>query len=336
MNIVTAEENDRERFDLFVADHPTGTFLQTWAWGEWQTHQKKTVERFLFTDDGSVVGVGQAILTNTPLGNYFYLPYGPLWSVDLPKSDIVALFDSLKKELSLPNVLCVRIEPTVKFDVTAVRAVKAEAIQPPQTLIKDISASEEDLLSSLHHKTRYNIKVAQKHGVTVTTHDRPNKEVISLIMQTAARQKYRGYSPDYIDKLWNFFATNDLGIKATGYLAIQNDTPLASGLMIDSCKTRMYLFGGSDYAHRNLMAPYLLHWQAMRDAKNSGKKYYDFGASENASGHTGGYMRFKLGFNPDILEFGGTHDLVIAQSKYKLYKLARKLNRLWLHLPHRK
>ena len=150
-------------------------------------------------------------------------------------------------------------------------------------------------------------------------------------MQTSDRQGYRNHSALYIEGLWRFFNDSKQNLSIKGYLAEKDSTALASGLMVDFGKTRMYLFGGSNYEHRSLMAPYLMHWQAMLDAKDSGLNFYDFGASENASGHSGGYMRFKMGFNPDIINFSGTHDLITKPTVYSIYKLLRKINRLRLH-----
>lgn len=344
MEITLATESRRKEFDDFIINQKIGTFLQSWDWGNWQTAQGKSVKRYFFEQDGKVVGIVLAIFVKSPLGDYFYCPYGPIWSNQFNEdggsdSIVESLLFALTQQLRLEhNAMFIRIEPTVEINLVKLGAVKAEAVQPPQTLIKDISQTSEELMQSFHSKTRYNIRVAQRNEVEITTYTSVNQDVINLIMQTSRRQGYRNHSSAYIQKLWEFFAntgssTNNgvQNLKAVGYLATKNSIPLAGGLMIDFGKTRMYLFGGSDYAHRSLMAPYLLHWQAMLNAREVGMTSYDFGAIENASGHTGGYMRFKMGFNPAIINFAGTHDLVINKNMYKIYSALRKINRLRLH-----
>ena len=84
------------------------------------------------------------------------------------------------------------------------------------------------------------------------------------------------------------------------------------------------------------MAPYLMHWQAMLDAKKLGLKFYDFWGIETASGATPGFVRFKLGFcsaadNPSeagIREYAGAYDLVNNRVWYFIYKWVRRINLL--------
>lgn len=336
MDIVKLKEYQSDQFNKYVQTHPRGFFLQAWDWGLWQTALGKTVERYQFLDGGKPIGSAQIILMDTPAGSYAYCPLGPLWDESIDTATTLDLLKLLAEELqSEHKLLFVRVEPPIQIDISVI-ATKSETVQPPQTLLKDISGSDDELLATFHHKTRYNIKVAQRRGVTVKTFAEPHGQVIDLIMQTTSRQGYRNHPAGYIKKMWQFFADNTSSISATGYLATLDNIPIASGLMIDFSKMRMYLFGGSDYKHRSAMAPYLIHWRAMLDAKSRGINYYDFGAAENASGHTGGYMRFKMGFNPEIINFTGTHDIVLNRPRYALFKTLRRANRAWLHLPFNK
>lgn len=342
MEIVKLDISHKAEYNDFLKSQTLNTFLQAWEWGQWQEAQGKTVQRYFFIADThnesakKIVGCAQVILMTTPLGNYYYCPYGPIWDSEVSEQ---TMYESLKKFSSAlkkqSKVLFLRLEPLQQLELNSVEGVKAESVQPPQTLIKNILKSEEEILKTFHHKTRYNIKVAQKHEVKVQKFSDVNADVVRLIMQTSERQDYRNHSDVYIKKLWEFF--NNLGnkseIKVTGYLASKDALPLASGLMIDFAHTRMYLFGGSNYEQRNLMGPYLMHWQAMIDAKDEGLGFYDFGASENASGHSGGYMRFKMGFNPEIINFTGTHDIPFNKNVYRIYRSLRKVNRIFLHLP---
>ena len=110
--------------------------------------------------------------------------------------------------------------------------------------------------------------------------------------------------------------------------------------MVDFGQTRTYLFGGSSSEHKNVMAPYLLHFQALRDAQSQGLKFYDFWGIETAGGDSPGFARFKLGFAPRSssesaipqlgsafasgqVEYGGAYDLVLRRFWYKAYSLLR-------------
>jgi len=103
---------------------------------------------------------------------------------------------------------------------------------------------------------------------------------------------------------------------------------LASAIYLDFGKTRTFLFGGSSSEDKNVMAPYLLHWQAMLDAKNLGMIFYDFWGTETASGKVPGFVRFKLGFGGGEKIYSGAHDLVVKPGLYWLYRTVRILYRM--------
>lgn len=327
-----------DKYESFLKEQSFCSFLQCSDWGAWQEAQGQKVLRFIFVEGNDILGSAQVILKSTPLGKYFYCPYGPVFKKDLRGEDIKNIFEKLITNLKQDkNILFVRVEPTTVLDLNKFGGVKAEPVQPPQTLLKDISGSVDDLQKSFHHKTRYNIKLAQKHEVEIKSFKTLNENsrlVIDLIMQTSRRQGYRNHSESYITKLWGYFSENKNDeISVTGYLAEKGGLAIASGLFVDFANTRMYLFGGSNYEGRNFMGPYLMHWQAMLDAKEKGLALYDFGAGEDASGKSGGYARFKKGFNPEIVEFSGTFDFVVNSPKYTIFRALRKVNRLRLHLP---
>ena len=282
----------------------------------------------------SVLMTAQFIEHSTPFGKYLYCPYGPITDSRLTINDLQKQLTDLLHKIreDFPNLLFIRLEPTLHFELSTFNLQPTAHIQPDQTLLLNISKPANELLTSFHPKTRYNIKVAEKHEVTVQTFTDVNQSVVDLIMETSNRQKYRSHYREYIEKLWNFFATNKGDVKVTGYLASVEGKSAASALMIDFAQTRMYLFGGSNYELRQSMAPYLLHWQAIQDEKNIGLTYYDFGASETATGASGGFMRFKMGFNPTLIQFGGTWDIKIKPIPYAAYTLSRKLNRILKHL----
>ena len=98
--------------------------------------------------------------------------------------------------------------------------------------------------------------------------------------------------------------------------------------MVDFAKTRMYLYGGSSENEKNLMAPYLMHWQAMQDARNLGLEFYDLGGSEVSGGGERGFTRFKKGFGGRVVEYAGAYDVIYNKLWYNAYRIVRHANRL--------
>ena len=334
MQIIAVSTQNTKQYNDFVVKNE-GSFLQSFEWGQWQEEQGRKVHRYLMKNDNKNEDVmaAQFIEHSTPFGSYLYCPYGPVLNCRLQIADCKLEITELVNQIRVnqPDLLFIRIEPTFDFKLLTLNFQPTSHTQPDQTLLLNINQTPDKLLASFHPKTRYNIKIAEKHGVTVETFTDVNQKVIDLIMETSNRQKYRNHSREYIEKLWNFFAKFNGDVKATGYLAQVNGKPAAAGLMVDFAKTRMYLFGGSNYELRQSMAPYVLHWQTILDAKQKGLIVYDLGASETASGKSGGFMRFKLGFNPTLVKFGGTFDVIKKRFPYHLYQVFRKINRFIKH-----
>lgn len=187
----------------------------------------------------------------------------------------------------------------------------------------------------MHPKTRYNIKVAERHGIQVTSEPivTPGyglhlQEALSLLVGTARRQQFKSHPAGYYKRLIDFFGMQPEGACTVSvYKALYKTGLLAVALMVDFGATRTYLFGGTAATQKNLMAPYALHWAAMLDAKSKGLASYDFWGIETASGKIPGFVRFKLGWGGATIDYPPAIDIVQRQPWYTIYTLLRSLNR---------
>jgi peptidoglycan pentaglycine glycine transferase (the first glycine) len=341
MKIVGLSENEIQQYNQFVVNSPTGSFLQSCEWGEWQEKLGRKVWRFLVSDSDQIIAAIQLIKIPLPFGKYYlYAPYGPVvmehgaWSME-----------HFLKELKFKclDAVFVKIEPKSHQISQSLNFLffKSSNVQPGKTLVIDLSKSEEEILAKMHPKTRYNIRLAEKHNVKVRSdlaiipgHGLYFQEVIDQITETEQRQGFKGHGVGYYKNLVDFFALQKKSeIKIFIYKALNQNQLLACGIMLDFGKTRTYLFGGSSENNKNLMAPYLLHFQAMKDAKNLGLGFYDFWGIETSSGKIPGFARFKQGFAPQhssgsasgIMEYAGAYDIPINKNIYWLYRLAKKV-----------
>lgn len=341
MKLVELSEKDKEQYNQFVSIQPLGSFLQSWDWGQWQEKLGRQVRRFFIKDEqGKIFGALEAVIMPLPLKRFFvYVPYGPVFD-GKPETIINELFSKF------PKAIFIRLEPKEMPNVTApiLNVIKSSNIQPAKTLVIDLSRTEEELLSDMHAKTRYNIRLAQKHGVEIQDEFVLTvgkglfaQEAVELIYNTAKRQAYLAQARSYFQGLVDFFAVQNskADLRLHIYKALYDKQLLASAIIIDFGGTRTYLFGGSSSEQRNLMAPYLLHWQAMLDAKAQGQKSYDFWGIETAKGEEPGFVRFKLGFGGQAFQYAGAYDCVNSRALYNVYKFLRVLNRfgqkLWKH-----
>ncbi len=351
MKLVELSSVDKDHYNAFVAAQESGSFLQSWEWGQWQERLGKKAFRFFIDDDGgNTVASIQLIQSPLPLGRfYLYAPYGPVVSEKL-KVESKKLVQELQKRF--PSAIFIRIEPKVTFHFPLstfhLPIYKSVNIQPGKTLVVDLKKTEDELLAEMHPKTRYNIKLAQRHGVQISGeliavpgHGLYVKEALDLIINTADRQSFQTFPFSYYDGLLNFFAVQnpDSAVRLYIYKALLERELLSTAIMVDFGLTRTYLFGGSSQHHREVMAPYALHFTAMRDAKNLGLSSYDFWGIETASGDMPGFVRFKMGFAPQsdsglaggsIKEYAGAYDIPRQKLWYHGYKALRQVNRTWI------
>jgi len=289
----------------------SGAFLQSWEWGEFQRAAGEKVRRKVYRDDGEIVGVGQWLDRNISLfGSYGFCPKGPIGAWQ-PRSD---------------EHTFLRIEPADSDLASYGR--KTIDLNPAHTLITDLSSSEEELLAAMHHKTRYNIRLASKRGVHIHVLSKKFDQAWELFEQTAARGKFRLHARSYYQNMLEELSTDTC--RAFLAVATYEHKVLAANIMIDFAGTRTYLHGASGNVHRKLMAPYLLHWELMRDAKAHGLTSYDWWgvAPKGAKNHSwAGISRFKRGFGGEEVSVPGTFDLIQSPVRYHMYKTARMIRR---------
>ncbi|MBI4437516.1 peptidoglycan bridge formation glycyltransferase FemA/FemB family protein [Candidatus Uhrbacteria bacterium] len=316
---------DQTIWNPFVLQHGprSGRFLQSWEWGEFQRAAGETVRRETFEEDGEIVGVAQWLDRKVPLlGTYAFCPKGPV----IRKGE-----GRLEGLAQAGGKIFLRIEP--EGGELLLRAKKSIDLNPANTLITELTHSEDALLAAMHEKTRYNIRVAGKHDLEIDLHHASFDDVWMLFGQTAQRGDFRLHSRSYYELMLRHLQTD--GCRAFCAAAHKSGKPLAVAIMVDFGDTRTYLHGASSSEDRNLMAPYLLHWSLLKDAKARGKHFYDWGGVALVgapSDHPwSGISRFKRGFFGEEVAAPGTFDLVLQPARYRLYAMSRAVVRALRH-----
>lgn len=287
-------------------------FLQT---PEWLMFQRSLGRKVWRLDDGFIkAGV---IRHDVRLGqNFLYIPYGPELNLDLARDGLrneVSHFAGFIRGLARDEgSMFVKLEPThdVVMELLQRNGLRLRRspvhIQPMYTVVADLTQTEEQLLDAMHHKHRYNVKLAEKKGVSAGMAD-DVQTFVRMLGETAKRDKFRSHAPLYYQKLMNAFS-GDGPLRARLWFAYRGGAPVAGALMMEHGTTVHYLHGASDYEHRALMAPHLLHWTMMREYKRRGFKWYDFWGVDARKWP--GVTRFKLGWGAKLVEYPGSFDLV--------------------------
>jgi lipid II:glycine glycyltransferase (peptidoglycan interpeptide bridge formation enzyme) len=328
--------------------------------------------------NSKLLAVALIIKYNLPFGkNYFYCPRGPVINesrINLEHSGqesriLDLLFDEIKKIAKKEKTMFLRIDPPIKtdqesgimnYECFSNLKKSPNEIQPKNTLILDLTKSEGELLKEMKQKTRYNIRLAGKKELRITSLAywqagqelrMDNKKVFKekfeefwkLTKETSRRDKFSSHNKNYYWKMLESLSECDINegeqtfvrLQARLYLAEYNNKIIAANIVLFFGDVAVYLHGASSNEHRNLMAPYLLQWRQILDAKKAGCKRYDFwGVSATkatlanvnfVSDTWGGITRFKKGFGGGEKNNIGAYDLVFDNIGYAIYRFMRKI-----------
>jgi len=199
-------------------------------------------------------------------------------------------------------------------------------IQPPDTVLVDLTPHLEQILAAMKPKCRYNIGLAQKRGVIVCEQEDNIEVFYRLLTETALRDGIAVHNIEYYRALFEEAkgeSTRTVPVQLRLYTARHENDDLAAIVVLFRGKQATYLYGASSNIKRNLMAPYALQWKAMQDAKASGCTVYDlFGIPPDESpGHPmAGLYRFKTGFGGAIVHRPGSWDYPYKPILHILFK----------------
>lgn len=286
--------------------------LQSDEWGEFR---KKTpnVKR-VFRIDGCQIFIHS-------------IPHFPWTVAYLPRPEKIGNIKNITDACRREKALFLKIEPAINYVLPATGYRVGKPILPRHTIYIDLAKSEDELLAGMHEKTRYNIHLAQKKDLKVSEGE--NLEAfIEVLEKTEDRQKFYSHPSDYYRILWETLRPHKMAYLLSAF----SGNNLAAGIMLFRYQETLYYpYGGSDPKFRELMAPNLLHWEAMKLGKKLGCKIYDLWGSYKNGPEEGdpwwGIYRFKKGFGGKEITFPETVDIPLSPL-YNLYPLADKLRRL--------
>ena len=198
-----------------------------------------------------------------------------------------------------------------------------EQIQYRNTVVSDLTPSEDELLAAMKPKWRYNIRLAERKGVVVrdgTAADLP--AFYAMYAETGGRDGFLVRPFDYYRAIWERFLADGLGHVL---LAEVDGAPVAGLFLFRYGPTAWYFYGASTAQSRDLMPNHALQWAAMRWAKAAGCTRYDWwGAPDvlDESDPMWGVYRFKQGFGGEFTPWIGAWDFPTNRAAYWGYTVA--------------
>jgi peptidoglycan pentaglycine glycine transferase (the first glycine) len=357
--------NAQADWNKVIASLPGAHLLQTWQWGQEKARLGWRPLPHVWRDERGQVEAAALILQRTVASGGFalqprvlYVPKGPLldWNNTALRQSVL---DDLQTFTRRQGAIFIKIDPDVclgtgipacfgagipgtaeSFENPGGAAVASELsrrgwrfsdeqIQFRNTVLVDLTHSEDDLLARMKQKTRYNIRLAQRKGVTV----RPSRpEDLDLLYrmyaETSVRDGFVIRDRRYYLNLWVAFIQAHM---AEPLIAEVEGQPVAAVVIFRFAGQAWYLNGMSRDLRREYMPNFLLQWEAMRRAKSAGCTSYDlWGAPDEfvESDPMWGVYRFKEGFNGSVVRTLGAWDYPARPLLYQLYTqlLPRLLN----------
>ena len=287
----------------------------------------------VFREAGVILGGAQVMIDSFAPGKcYYYIPHGPVLPED--EADAEQLFAAVmayldKKRTKEPQVVShVRLEPPWTQIPSFVRGWREAKswLEPRNTLCIDLSLAETAILAQMKPKGRYNIGVARRKGVSVVE-DRSAQGIadfLDIYDETFARHGLDSHSADYFHALIERLVAFDSGsILFAEYQGLR----LATALIVYFGDTATYRYGGSRLSHRNAMAPYLLHFEAMLRAKARGHRWYDFygiAPQDRPDDRWANFSVFKRKFGGHDLNLIPALDHIYDPDAYQAYRQRNK------------
>ena len=321
-----------------IASSSQGHLLQSWAWGQLKSQFGWAVER-VEVDRASAQILFRALPGG--LGSIGYIPKGPVadFHDDTALKSLLVAIRPLARE---HGALCLKVEPNLADEPWLAERLRAngfcpspQEIQPRRTILVDLDDEPDELLKRMKQKTRYNIRLAGRRGVTI----RPGEEqdlpaVYDLMMLTAERDGFGIHSRAYYETAYRLFVPDGRG----AMLLAEHEGQLLAALMAFAFgRTAIYMYGASSNEGRKRMPTYLLQWEAMLWAQERGCVFYDLWGVPDEDLETletnfpqrsdglWGVYRFKRGFGGVLTRSTGAWDLVYSPFRYELYRAALKL-----------
>lgn len=311
-------------WNQFLAKFPDAHLLQLGEWGELKRGFGWKPVRVILGDTGA-----QILFRKLPLGfTIAYMPKVSSEQLSVTSEQFWREVDSVCKK---NRAVFIKFEPDAwnnEFNLQlSTFQPSSHNIQPPRTITLDITASEEEILSSMKPKCRYNIRLAEKKGVTVRAWD-DIAAFHEMMIVTGGRDEFGVHSKEYYQRAYDLFHP-----KGTCELLVAEyeGKPLASLIVFANAKRAWYVYGASNNEERNRMPTYLLQWEAIRWARARGCQEYDLwgvpdedettleAQFENRSDGLWGVYRFKRGFGGQIKRAAQALDRVYNPFLYWIY-----------------
>lgn len=333
--------NQYTEYEDFVKNHPNGSLMQSIKWHNAKPDWGHEViaER---DENGKIVAGVSVLIKKIPLfgTSMLYAPRGPVCfydDIEILKK-LQAGIDTVAKKY---KAHIFKVDPDAPFDNTLLcenyKKIGYKQFAGP-TGFENIQTrfnfrlyidgrTEEKVLAGMHHKTRYNIRLASRKGVTVEVKGKEALDDFMRLMEvTGERDGFSIRSKQYFENMMDA-----LGKNIRLYMGYYDGKAITGAITSNYAAKTCYIYGASDNEYRNVMGPYLLQWEMIKWAIETGCDVYDFmgvSGDMDENGPLYGLYRFKNGFSGQVDELVGEFDYIYKPFVNSMINGAIKANEI--------
>ena len=342
--MIIKEITEKDEWEQFLQKCSQKSFLNSWNWGEFQIARGFKIWRLAIVNDSILQGVALIVRIKARRGTYLLIQHGPaLADSNIEnRAKLLKLFvEELTRIGKLEGASFIRMNPLWERNVenedllkkNGLRIAPMHANAYDATWKLDISLPEEDLLKGMRKTTRYIIRQVEKNQEIAIEKSGDAKDLAiyqQLNREVAVRQKFVPFSDDYIKDEFEIFAKDN---QALLFFGKYKNEIVAGALIIFWQGTGYYHQAASLSKYGKLSIPYLLQWEAIREAKKRDCKSYDFWGYVDPKANPGhpwaGPTLFKMGYGGESYEYVHTQDYILSPMYWLTYAFEklRKINR---------
>ena len=349
-----------EEWNRIVSNLPNAHILQTWEWAEFKANYGWEPNAYTWEvqlgenpDSKQIRAAAMVLKRKIPIRgfasrlNVLYSPRGPVmdWSdQDLRTLVLLDLETHARKQGAIflkidagaitggdPDGDQVLLDPEPGIQSKQLLTNRGwlfsqDQIQFRNTAVINLQQDEEKILAACKQKTRYNINLAARRGITVRQSSEKDLDLLyRLYAETSIRDGFVIRDKDYYLTLWGKFLSNRYDGStpaAIPLIAEFEGTPIAAILIFFFSEKAYYLYGMSSDLHREKMPNHLLQWEAIKLAKSLGCKIYDLWGAPDELSETDpmwGVFRFKKGLGASLVKTIGAWDYPARPTLYRFY-----------------
>ena len=333
----------REIWDSAIASLPGVHILQSWEWGECKSRFGWSAERLIWENTSTAAAqiLRRTVRVGPVSAVLVYVPKGPLLHWEDPAARDLVLSNleaSARRERAIqikidPDLVLGRGVPGSAQDTPVSSGVEItqalvrrgwrfspEQVQFRNTVMLDLRPDENALLAAMKSKTRYNIRLARRHGVSIREGSEEDLPLLyRMYAETADRDSFVIRSEEYYRDIWGSMMHSG---RAQPLIAEVEDLPVAALILFHFADRGWYMYGMSRALHREKMPNHLLQWETVRWLKNRGYTFYDmWGAPDEFSDSDPmrGVFQFKMGFGGEVIRSLGAWDFAPSPLRYTVY-----------------